>query len=241
MKKTIKHDGELREYLVYVPSSMKGDEALPLVFAFHGGGGRTRLFADFTGFDKLAEKRRFLAVYPQGISGYWNDGRIVPNSASPEKEADDVGFVSALVESLEKEYPVDRQRIFAMGMSNGGAFCQRLAIELSHIFAAVASVTAQVPERLAKSFKPEQPISVLLMNGTSDPFVPYSGGEVVVNLFPVLNAFRKPPTRGRVISTDDTIKLWLSHNKITAPPRVEKLRIRIKRTARPSSARNGRI
>ncbi|MFC1825153.1 alpha/beta hydrolase family esterase [Thermodesulfobacteriota bacterium] len=221
MKKTIEHDGRSREYYMHVPSSYHG-MGVPLVLVFHGGGGTAERFARYTGFNEISEENGFIVVYPQGINSHWNDGRKSEKFRQQNLEVDDVAFIMELIKRLKKEYFIDDKRIFATGMSNGGFICQRLAIEKSHHFAAVASVTAQVSEPLVATFKPREKISVLIMNGTDDPLVPYGGGEIVLN-FPFLAKSQRQSKRGRVISTDKTIQLWIEHNRISSPPVIEQL------------------
>lgn len=223
-KKTIRYDGKTREYFIYVPSSYNGKEHAPLLMVFHGGGGKAENFARFTGFDNLSEKYGFISVYPEGIEGHWNDGRESEKFKAQDKEIDDIAFVIVLLEKLQSSYNIDKNQIFATGMSNGGVFCQRLAAEQPQHFAAVASVTAQIAEPLSKRFNPQEPISVLIMNGTRDPLMPYSGGEVKdPDFFPLLSRFRQKPSRGRVLSTDETIRLWLKHDQIATPPITDEM------------------
>lgn len=195
-----------------------------MVMVFHGGGALAKRCANFTGFNDISEKHGFIAVYPQGINKHWNDGRRSEKFYEQDKKIDDVAFVAALLKNLKAEFNIDENRVYATGMSNGGIFCQRLAIEQSRRFAAVASVTAQIAQPLADS-KPGESVSVLIMNGTRDPFVPYGGGEVTPVLFPGLARLTKRlrPGRGRVISTDATIRFWIKHNRIKSPAFTEKL------------------
>ncbi|MDH5564662.1 MAG: hypothetical protein OEY91_13705 [Nitrospirota bacterium] len=133
-----------------------------------------------------------------------------------------MAWIEALIAEVTTIYSIDNKRIYATGISNGGIFLQCLAIGLSHRFAAVASLTAQIAEPLAKS-QPTHPISVLLMNGTKDPVVPYGGGEVTPRLFPRFTKMMKRPSRGKVISTDATIEFWLRHNGIEGKGSVTNL------------------
>lgn len=178
----------------------------------------------FFGIQPVAEKHGVLVVAPQGVSKHWNDGRNSEVFKEQDARIDDVAFIDLILKELKVEFKIDEKRIYAMGMSNGGFMCQRLAIERSNTFTAVASVTAQMGVPLAKKI-PQGPVSVMFINGTKDPLVPYNGGEVQVNLFPRLAKLRrkKKPSRGRVISTDAAVKYWLKHNKITTKPKIEQL------------------
>jgi len=203
-----------REYYVHLPSVYNGRHAVPVVLVFHGGGGNARQIARHSDFNRLSEKHGFIAVYPQAIDKHWNDGRTSEKFLKHDAGIDDVAWIEALIGRIEEIYAVDDKRVYATGISNGGMFCQRLAIESGRYFAAIASLAAQIPEPLARA-KPASPVSVLMINGTMDPIVPYAGGDVVLQLFPRLGGSKRHHSRGRVISTEDTIGFWLRHNGIS--------------------------
>ena len=83
-------------------------------------------------------------AYPDGAGRRWNDGRAVG------AERDDVGFVRALIDSLERELEIDPRRVYATGISNGGMFAHRLACELPGVLAAIAPVAGALPAALAE-------------------------------------------------------------------------------------------
>ena len=191
-------DGTTRNYLLYVPDSLAKDRPVPLLLVFHGGGGHAYNMPRFTGFDELAESRGFLVAYPDSLNTHWNDSRAL----SP---ADDVGFVSALLDEVERTFPVDPARIYATGISNGGFFVQRLACDLADRIAAVASVAATMPETLIPLCHPVQPVSVLFIQGTADPLVHINGGAVA-------------HTHGRNVSLANAVYFWLNHDQISSKP-----------------------
>jgi polyhydroxybutyrate depolymerase len=191
---TITVGGVDRHYLVHVPDSVKGPA--PLVLVFHGGGGHARNMPKFTGFDKLADEQGFVVAYPDSFNRSWNDTR----GLSP---ADDVGFVRALIDELQRTAGIDPKRIYATGISNGGFFSQRLACDLTDKIAAVASVAATMPETLVPVCKPSRPISVMFMNGTKDPLVKLQGGPVLRD-------------RGVAISLAAASKFWRDFDQTSA-------------------------
>jgi polyhydroxybutyrate depolymerase len=199
---TISVDGLEREYILHLPKSYTGDTLLPLVIVFHGGGGTASQIKSHTKFNKLADKEGFIVVYPNSVDKNWSDGRI--GDKLPMKR-DDVRFISILIDTLASKYRVDTKRIFSTGISNGGFFSFYLALKLSHKILAIAPVTANIPENLKDEYKPEYPVSLLLINGTEDPLVKYDGGFV---------GFKEDEGgRGRSLSTDKTIEIWLENNK----------------------------
>jgi polyhydroxybutyrate depolymerase len=171
----LEHGGLERKAFVHLPPEYDDQTPLPLILAFHGGGGRGEQYARFTKLDTLADEEGFIVVFPEGVEGHWYDERFAEAFGVEGQEIDDVGFTLALLEALKQAYAIDRERVYATGTSNGGIFCQQLAIEATEHFAAVASVTAQIPDVSAYMI-PQGEISVLLMNGTDDPLVPYGGG-----------------------------------------------------------------
>lgn len=198
----LEHAGLKRKYFVHLPPGWQQKKSIPLVFILHGGGGRASRTARFTGFNKYADRDTFIAVYPQGYKHHWNDGRITKSSKAHILQVDDIGFIKQLLEKMKKDYPVDVRRIYAAGPSNGGMMCFRLACELSGDFAAIAPVAASMPEDIVYSCRPQSAVSVMMINGTNDPLMPFEGGDV--------HFYRK--NRGKVISTEKTAIFWSSVN-----------------------------
>lgn len=224
IRHSFQHQGKERAYRIHVPSSYNGKTPVPLLFCFHGGGGNAEV-ASMMGFTPLAQKEGFIVVYPEGLNKHWNDGRQSAKFSAQDAEVDDLAFVRALLDSLKKQYRIDGNRIFTTGASNGGFFSQRLAIEASDTFAAAAILIATLPKPFEKNFHPVQPISILYMNGTDDPFVPYDGGSVTPELFPLQRKLNptKDYQHGECSSTVKSVELWRAYNGITTDPVVKKL------------------
>ena len=95
-----------------------------------------------------------LVAYPDGVGfgghRHWADGRLetVPGNEA-YRNVDDVAFLAALADRLAAEYPVDRSRVFAAGISNGAFMCQRLAAERADRISAVACVAGGMAESVA--------------------------------------------------------------------------------------------
>jgi polyhydroxybutyrate depolymerase len=206
-KHTLSVDGRERTYLVQAPKQPRGP--LPVVFFFHGGGGRGENMAA-RGFREMVARENFLAVYPSGWKNHWNDGRNAARIASQQQGVDDVKIVRAIVEYLAAHHQIDRRRIFATGTSNGGIFCHYLAAHAADLFAAVAPVIGGLAEPVAPKFKPSEPISLLVLQGDADPLVPIQGGAIA-------NRDRG----GRIIATEEMLQLYVKHNGITGKPVVE--------------------
>jgi polyhydroxybutyrate depolymerase len=216
LSRTIKVGTLERSFLVHVPPQAQARDRAqpaPVVIALHSGGGRARAFAGFTGFNKISDAEGFIVVYPEGIDGNWNDGRSRVGNRALVDDINDVGFILAIPEALAKDYAVDAKRIYVVGMSNGGMMALRAACDAADKIAAVAAVAASLPVRMKPRCNPSAPISVLLMNGSEDPVMPWRGGELRLGL----------DRLGRVISTDDTATFWAEHDDCVTTPGVEDL------------------
>ncbi len=204
-------DGRARSYLLHVPPGMTAVERPALVLMFHGGGGDAVSGERGTRFSELADRERFLAVYPEGVARGWNDGRIAPDQPAIREGADDVGFVAALLEDVERTHPFDRRRVFSTGISNGAIFSHTLAARRSDLIAAIAPVVGGMASPFDETFRPEHPVSVFVIQGVEDPLVPYDGGKIARG------------DRGEIIPTEEALRKWIEHNGCAAEPARETL------------------
>lgn len=172
-------DGRERRYRVYVPASLTSGNDVPLLVALHGGLGWGEQFASNSGFDGLAESNRFIVVYPDGTNAQggstrlltWNAGMCCgPASA---QNVDDVGFISALIDRLERTLPIDPARVFAAGHSNGALLSYRLACELSEQIAAIGVQSGAI----GAPCTPSRPVSIFHLHGLADTNIPIDGGR----------------------------------------------------------------
>ncbi|HLD36407.1 MAG TPA: PHB depolymerase family esterase [Planctomycetota bacterium] len=196
-----------RTYLIHLPASYDKSRTRPLVIALHGGGGTGERMINLTlsGLNTLADKDGFIVVCPDGIEKHWNDGRPQAISRSHKEGIDDVGFISALIDQLDKEFGIDRKRVYVTGISNGAKMSFRLACEITDKIAAIASVAGSMVDPIIVYKKPSQPIAVMVIHGTDDPLVLWGGG-------PICFPFSKRDF-GRSIPVPDAVKFWVTHNQ----------------------------
>lgn len=187
-------DGLQRTYQAHVPAYIA--HPAPLLIVLHGGGGAGAGMRRLTDFDRVADQHGFIVVYPDGLQHQWNDGR--GSGQRMRTTADDVKFISALIDHLSTRYSIDTNRVYVTGMSNGGFMTYRLACDLSDRIAGFAAVTANISADCAQNCRPTRPVRMLIMNGTDDPIMPYRGGSVGVFGLQL----------GAVISTEETAKFW---------------------------------
>lgn len=212
----IEHGGLARTYYLRLPAGYGGPGPYPVVFVLHGGGGSAQIMMRMwgRGFNDLADARGIILVYPEGIPDepggakhHWNDGRGDQRWAAHRQGVDDIGFFSKVIDHVVDRYRGDPKRVFVTGASNGGMMCYRVACELSDKVRAVAAMIANLPPELSEC-RPAKPISVLIMNGTEDPLMPYQGGEITFGRVKL----------GKVLSAAETVKFWAARNGLTGPP-----------------------
>jgi len=213
---SIMFGGSERTYLTHIPPSYGRIKLIPLVIALHGGGGTGKHMIRLTrgGFNRLADEENFLVVYPDGIKKHWNDGRRGEETGyrTHQKNIDDVGFISALIDHLIKEFNIDPNRVYVTGMSNGAIMSYRLACELTDKITAIAPVAGNMPQNLFPNCSPAKSISMLVINNVNDPLMPCEGGDITGPF-----GVRK---LGKVLSASDTVKFWVNSNKCFSSPVV---------------------
>jgi polyhydroxybutyrate depolymerase len=210
---TMEVAGQIRRYRAYVPRDLP--KGAPLVLVMHGSGEGPLAVREGTGygFERLADQHGFAVVYPKSFGFDWNDCSSISNTAVDGVRADDAGFLDALVDKLVGEWGVDPGRVFAAGISNGGSMAMRLALENPTRYRAVAAALANVPAPQEFQCQPAaQTPSIMILNGTEDPLVPYAGGEI--NL---LGLFYKG---GQVISSTASAQYFADRNAIAGKPQV---------------------
>jgi len=171
---TLQYGGRPRGYLLHVPSGLATGVALAVVFDLHGAGGSGSQQKGMSGFSALADKHKFLAVFPDGVDGYWNVDDTCCGTAGKEK-IDDVGFLKSIITKLKTDTCIDSKRIYVSGFSNGGGLTHRMGCDAADVIAAIAPMSTDLR---TQPCKPARPISVLEIRGLADSLEPYAGGLV---------------------------------------------------------------
>jgi len=165
-----------------------------------------------TQIDAEADKKGFIAVYPDAIQWFgdknqsaWNanDGLVPPGTNS-----NDVQFVNSIIDTTSKQLPVDSNRVYVAGYSNGGILAAEIAKELPNKIAAVGLVSTGMSG--ANETTDGSPVSVVSIHGTDDPLIPING-------FPKL-----PKTLNRLgipefQSYNDATQYWVNNDGASQP------------------------
>jgi len=171
------HDDFDRSYEFYVPNSYDSETETPLVVMLHGKTQTGSAMAQSTTMRRVADEHGFLLLYPDGIQNQWNYVLDVPfyYSESETQRLDDLAFLQAIIDELDADYNIDRNRMYVAGLSNGGFMTHRLACTGSDTFAAFASVAATAFTGLETLCEGANPIPFMLIHGTQDTIVPWNG------------------------------------------------------------------
>ena len=167
-----------RSYEIDLPARRDPAAALPLVIVFHGGGGSADSVRRQTRMSAKGEAEGFIAVYPQGSGGFagklktWNAGTCCGQAM--QQRVDEIAFVAALLDDVQATASVDRMRVYATGISNGGMMAYEVACALADRIAAIAVVAGEMTA--LDRCRPSRAVPVLVIHGSADRNLPIDGG-----------------------------------------------------------------
>jgi polyhydroxybutyrate depolymerase len=197
-QQSFQFEGIERDYEVYLPQNLQ--ENIPLLVGLHGYSETVSWFNAYSNMDELVDSEGFILVLPKGIDLSWNVGiEYCPLRSFPN--TNDVGFISALIDTLYQQYSIDLKRVYGFGFSTGGEMVYRLACEIGERFAAVAVVGSSLLDA-AENWKPNKAMPVLHIGGTKDMYALYNGpGSMPVN------------TTDEEWSVKKTLDYWIDKNQ----------------------------
>ncbi|NWG75903.1 MAG: hypothetical protein HXY24_15095, partial [Rubrivivax sp.] len=197
--------GVERTFEVYVPSSYDGQQPVPLVIVLHPSASSGKAMEILTGFDALAERDGFIVAYPDSLDLAWDDGKLASGWPSKLQPADDVRFISVLIDHLAVTYTIDPQRVYLTGFAVGGAMAYRLACEIPDRFAKVAVVNALLWDYhvAACGAAPSKPLPMLILQGAANVDNPVDGLA--------LNSDNTGRT-WKILSAEETAAFWARRN-----------------------------
>ncbi len=191
------HNGVNRNYRLRLPKDHTTDEKIPLVFNLHGFTSNAIQQELYSGMNAIADVERFAVCYPNGVGNAWNVGWAFGSSA------DDVGFISLLIDDLISKYGFNQSKVYACGMSNGGFMSYKLACELSNKIVAIASVTGSMVPGAPAQCNPDNLVPIMEIHGTADNTVAYNGTPLISTAIP------------------EILKFWQDKNECDVAPQIE--------------------
>ncbi|MEQ1863865.1 MAG: PHB depolymerase family esterase, partial [Micropepsaceae bacterium] len=175
---TLQVDGIARRYRLVVPASAGANP--PLMIALHGMLiDSPSLMPTYSGLDDMARANGSVLVYPKSFDSGW------PLSFGPKLQRE-LRFLDALVGEMQRTRNTNPQRIYLLGMSNGGYFAVVVASRRSQYLAglAVHSGTAGV---MGFGFETKRKFPVFVAHGSADPIINIRDGRYLADLFRRLN------------------------------------------------------
>jgi polyhydroxybutyrate depolymerase len=214
--RTIRVDRMDRRAEIYVPPGILSDRPVPLIVTYHGGGGNPKSMMKLSGLNAKADQAGFIVAYPYGTGPLRNrllsfNGGNCCGSAL-RNQVDDIKFTRLLLDELASTLPIDPQRIYATGISNGAIMAYRVASELSDRFAAIAPVAGPMGTAVCN---PSQPVSVIHIHGTADRHAPFGGGLGV--------GFHGFGGTNNFYSVQHSLQNWIQANGCQTTPTVTQM------------------
>jgi len=170
---TLTHDDQERNYLVYTPADYDDSQSYTLLLALHPAGTSAQDMASMTRFDSLADANDVVMVFPNSVSGRWDSSGVFG--------IDDVGFISALLDTMIADYAVDESQVFVLGYSSGGLMAMKLRCAMAERITGIISYAAPMTFQIANECLSAEPVSALVIHGTVDEVFPYGGQASVSN------------------------------------------------------------
>ncbi|UIZ93112.1 prolyl oligopeptidase family serine peptidase [Corynebacterium sp. CNCTC7651] len=166
-ERTLDVGGVRRGYILSLPEGAHQRQRLPLIMVFHGYNEDAASVRKNSNMDRADA----IVAYLEGVEKAW-----APAPYAKTTGAQDLAFVDAVREQLAEEFSVDRARVFATGMSNGGGFAAYVGCQRPQDFTAVASVAAAFYQRVSEGCS-AIPMKHIDFHGTEDRVIEYAGGH----------------------------------------------------------------
>lgn len=200
------YDGVNHDIILDLPENVEG---APFVIMLHGYGESASTFRQKTAFEQEANSLGYAVVYVTGApspedstsSAGWNSGIGISSNR-------DVEFLCALANDLCEKYLLNRDRVYAIGFSNGAFMTHRLVLEADDTFAAVVSVAGMMPENMWTIKPGKCEAGILQITGEKDDVVPKnSDGSAKFAKAPAIEEVMAYYIEKNKVSLSDTVSI----------------------------------
>jgi polyhydroxybutyrate depolymerase len=196
-------NGVARTYRLHVPAAFQKNISA-LVIVLHGSGGNGLGMEIGTGFSSLADQVGFAVAYPDGLlesQGGQTNWAYFSNDFT-----DDVGFLRALIQSLQGSLQFDPRRVYVTGLSSGALMSHRVGVQLADRVAAIGVVEGALFYRGPAGGAPvpgaSSPVSVLMLHGDQDGTIPMCGAPTIASQEETFNYWTAALGCSRLDQTD---------------------------------------
>lgn len=158
-----------RHAIVHLPSSYTPGKYLPVVFMFAGKGNDALKAQTAYNIDSMPA----VIVYAEPTMGTegvpaWDGAPYAPNPHT------DISYTKSVLRALRTDLCINRNKVYAVGFSNGGGFAAMMSCQAPGELAAIAIVSGALyaPE---SNCQPTVPVPILNIHGDHDQVIPYTG------------------------------------------------------------------
>lgn len=168
-----------RNYKILKPKNYDPKKKYPLILSLHGFTSNGAGQAAFFPLKDLAEKHGFLYCFPSGLDRSWNATNACCDFRNKHNDS---AYLRGLILWAQKEYSIDKQKVYVTGLSNGGFMSYRMAQDHADLITAIVPFAGVGFKNWPR--KPENPVSVLHIHGTKDSTIKWSGGKIIGRAYP---------------------------------------------------------
>ncbi len=218
---TISIDGMSRTFQCHLPVGYKSLKSMPIVLVFHGLQLNGSLMMFISNFNPVSDRNGFVVVYGDGVGKAWDDGR-------GGRGVDDVAYVCKVIDKVASTVSVDKRRVYACGISNGGYFSQLLACAIPDRLAAIGVVGSTLTQQAANHCHSNRSMPIMFFLGTNDPLIAWgssgagtASGELN-ELVELVGASKYGGVEsalaryGGLLPVPEVIDFWTAHNHCTS-------------------------
>ncbi len=213
--------GFRRSFRLHVPAGYDHDSEpqrrYPLVVALHGGVATGAIFERQSGLSAVADREGFFVVYPNGIGifsllRHWNGGYCCARAA--KIGLDDPAFLDRVRGWVSAHYPIDAERHYVIGYSNGGMLAYWYAATRADQLAGLGIWASSLARPVDggdgwATPRPAVALPAIVSHGSADPRLPYRADDE-----------RDPTERGglALLGAVGSAAAWAEANGCAAPP-----------------------
>ena len=200
-----------RSYLIWVPHGYNPANPTPVMVGYSAFEDSTENFRNYSRLRESSVGRDAIIVYPRAIGASWEGS---PTAST--RPGQDIAFVRAMIDDVQRYYNIDRRRIYATGMSTGGGMAAVSACHMADLFAGVAAVSGAFYAPVNQGCQ-NLPVAFMAIHGTADGLTPYYGtirrGQRVM---PVPELFASYERRNRCIGGIDSRPVGHNATRVSA-------------------------
>jgi len=161
------------KHIVKYPATYKtdSDEKYPVIITFHGHGSNEK---DLIGLSEYLQDDLFWISGrgPSALGGNSFDWYELP--PTPEKIAAILQKINTFINELKSEYPIDTNKIFLMGFSQGSMISLSYALAFPSSVAGIIAQSGAIPPNIGLKIDTQNLIkmSIIITHGIEDRMMP---------------------------------------------------------------------